>query len=323
MKRTALKILIPFFLAAALLLTACSGLNTPVIVEITSFTAIPVSTFAAVNADVRFETLAPAATPAPFNVSPTPYVPPTPTPVTTPTPEPTAVPTAVPTASQSDPSPTNEAVPTYVPVPTMPWFTPLPGGLPDQRVFDSCAFVGNSMFEALHAYGVVTHGAFFTTVGLNINTVYTAATTHGSIPVIDELNTGSYVGVLLMFGQNELGWPDANVFIQKYAKLIRDVKQRQPNARVFITGMPPITKALSDQGKDGVTNENINYINALLANLANEFGYCRYITVPDSMYDANDALPAGASGDGLHLNMTYSRIWSDHICLAVAAGLWS
>ena len=131
------------------------------------------------------------------------------------------------------------------------------------------------------------------------------------------------IGVLLMFGQNELGWPDMNVFIKKYANLIRDVKSRQPNARVFVTGMPPVTKALSDRNEDGVTNENINYVNSLLANLASQFGYCRYISAPDSMYDASGALPAVASGDGLHLNMTYSRIWTEHLIQAVAAGLSS
>ena len=310
-------------LSAALSAFGCMHTSEPVIVDISSFTAIPVSTLAPVIADVKLNTLTPAVTPAPFEVSPTPYAPPTATPAPTPTPEPTPEPTAAPTSV-----PTSAVTPVHVtPTPVIatmpPVVSPLPGGINDQRVFDSCAFVGNSMFEALHAYGVVTHGAFFTTVGLNINTVYTETSTHGSIPVIDELNTGTYLGVLLMFGQNELGWPDPSVFIQKYANLIRDVKSRQPNARIFITGMTPITKALSDRNENGITNENINYFNSLLANLASQFGYCRYIAAPDGMYDASGALPAAASGDGLHLNMTYSRIWAEYLVLAVSAGLTS
>ena len=323
MARSFTKKCIVLALALSVLLSAigCIRMGESVIIEISSFTAIPVSTLEPVSASVSLSTLAPLATAAPFSVSPTPYAPPTPTP------EPTPVPTKTP--SDSD-QPTSSATPILVtpthaaitPAPA-PIFTAFPGGIADQRVFDNCAFVGNSMFEALHAYGVVTHGAFFTTVGLNINTVYTETATHGSIPVINELNTGSYIGVLLMFGQNELGWPDINVFIQKYANLIRDVKSRQPNARVFVTGMPPITKTLSDRNENGITNENINYINSLLADLASRFGYCRYIPVPEGMYGANDALPEAASGDGLHLNMTYSRIWAEYLCQAVAAGLSS
>lgn len=300
-------------LAVCFTLLACIRTNGSVIVEISSFTAVPVSTFPPVSADVWLNTLSPAATPAPFDVSPTPYAPPTPTP--TPAPTPTVRPSADVTPVHTSSNPGG-----YTPSPI---FTPFPGGTADQSVFDNCAFVGNSLFEALHAYGVVTHGSFFTTVGLNINTVYTETSTHGSIPVIDELNTGSYIGVMLMFGQNELGWPDINVFIRKYADLIRDVKSRQPNARVFVTGMPPITKALSDRNEGGITNENISYINSLLEILASQFGYCRYIAVPSGMYDASGALPSAASGDGIHLNMTYSRIWAEYICLSVAAGLSS
>ena len=295
----------------------CMHSSEPVIIEIDSFTAVPVSTLAPVAAEVKLSTLIPAATPAPFEVSPTPYAPPTPTR------KPTAVPSAAPTSAPTSAVTPVSVTPTPVIATMPPVPTPLPGWITDQRVFDGCAFVGNSMFEALHAYGVVTHGAFFTTVGLNINTVYTETSTHGSIPVIDELNSGNYLGVLLMFGQNELGWPDPSVFIRKYADLIRDVKSRQPNARIFITGMTPITKALSDRNENGITNENINYINSLLANLASQFGYCRYISVPDGMYDASGALPAAASGDGLHLNMTYSRIWAEYLVQAVAAGLSS
>lgn len=313
------KLICILLIAAMLAPIGCASLSDPVIVEVSSFTAVPVATLPAVSADVRLETLAPAATIVPFEVSPTPYVPPTPEPA--PTPKPTDAQTSVPSEAPV-------TTPVYVtPRPgnatPIPWFTPIPGGHADQSVFDNCAFVGNSLFEALHAYGVVTHGSFFTTVGLNINTVYTEPSTHGSIPVIDELNTGSYAAVILMFGQNELGWPNLNVFVQKYANLIRDVKSRQPNARVFITAMPPVTKALSDSSTDGTTNANINYLNALLSELAAQFGYCRFITVPDEMYDANDALPPQASGDGIHLNMTFSRIWAEHICQAVAAGLVS
>lgn len=317
-----------FLLAsAALAASGCAAKREPVIVEVSSFTAVPVATLPPVASDVFLETLAPAATALPFNVSPTPYMPhtPTPAPTSTPfvTPRPTENAAGEPTAAASgSPSPTPSIVtrPPNVNTP-IPWY-PQPGQA-DQSVFDNCAFVGNSLFEALEAYGVVTHGDFFATVGLNLNTVYTETATHGSIPVINELNSGSYLGVLLMFGQNELGWPSYDAFIQKYADLIRDVKSRQPNARVFITAMPPVTKALSDKNADGVTNENITRLNARLAELATQFGYCRFITVPDSLYDANNALPAQASGDGIHLNMTYSRLWVEHLCMAVAAGLAS
>lgn len=190
----------------------------------------------------------------------------------------------------------------------------------DQTVFDNCAFVGNSTFEGLYKYGVITHGKFFTRVGLNILSVYTQTTTTGSVPVIDELNTGSYEAVILMFGENELGWPNLNTFIEKYSKFLDDIWQRQPGCEIFIMLIPPVSAKVSSTSTTGVTNENIQLYNAQLVDLAARRG-CHYVSVPEALVDANGCLPADASGDGIHLNMTYSKYWADHICRTVAAVL--
>ena len=70
--------------------------------------------------------------------------------------------------------PLNTEAPTPTPEPTA---TPVPGYTaapePDYSVFDNSVFVGNSVFEGLYRYGVITHGKFMTKVGLNILSVYT------------------------------------------------------------------------------------------------------------------------------------------------------
>lgn len=167
----------------------------------------------------------------------------------------------------------------------------------DQTVFDNCAFVGNSTFEGLYKYGVITHGKFFTRVGLNILSVYTQTTTTGSVPVIDELNTGRYEAVILMFGENELGWPNLNTFIEKYSKFLDDIWQRQPGCEIFIMLIPPVSAKVSSTSTTGVTNENIQLYNAQLVDLAARRG-CHYVSVPEALVDANGCLPADASGDG-------------------------
>ncbi|MBO4879802.1 MAG: hypothetical protein IK064_02535 [Clostridia bacterium] len=234
---------------------------------------------------------------------------PTPTPVPTPTPAPqTGTPTSRPTSS----SQTNPPHPVYY-----------PGMAPDYTVFDTCAFVGNSTFEGLHQYGIITHGKFFTRVGLNVLSVYTQTTSTGHVPIIDELNTGHYDAVILMFGENELGWPDLNVFISKYAQLMRDVWRRQPNCKIFIMGIPPVSERVSNTSTTGVTNENIYRYNAQLQDLALRTANAYYVSVPEQLMNDNGALPDEASSDGIHLNKTYSRYWADHICLTVMSVLWS
>lgn len=190
----------------------------------------------------------------------------------------------------------------------------------DYSIFDNCAFIGNSTLHGLYQFGIITHGDFFTKVGLNVLSVYEKTTDTGTVPIIDELNNGSYEAVILLFGQNELGWPSMDSFINKYSQLLTDVWARQPDAEIFIMGMPPVSKKVSDTSDRGVTNDNINKLNAKLEQLAADRN-CNFLPAPDSLKDSTGALPADASSDGIHLNMKYSRLWADHICRYVTIGL--
>ena len=228
--------------------------------------------------------------------------------------------------STGNPTPTatvTDAPATGIPVPTIaPTSGPTAApGQPDYSVFDGCCFIGNSVFEGLHNYGVIKNGTWYTRVGLNILTVYDTPVIGGSAPIIDELNNGSYTGILLMFGQNECGWPDLNNFIRKYERLLQDVWSRQPNAKLFIMGITPVSKAVSDKGENGVTNEHINTINTGLEALAERTQNAYYVGVPQSFYTTGGALQPDASSDGVHLNKAYMQIWADHICGIVSGVL--
>lgn len=302
---------------AALALAGCStsGTDPNMIVNVETLTSVPVpghDTYAPYSN----QTLPPGTTLPPFDVSPSPFATPTPTPTPAYSPLPTPRSSDLPSGAPVTNPPSAPPVVTRPPSVTF-----APGMAPDQSVFDNCVFLGNSIFEGLHLYGVITHGKFYTKVGLNLNSVYKPS--DGSKPLINELNTGSYSGVILMFGQNELGWPNQTAFIEKYENLCKDIKSRQPNAQIFMTGIPPITKKASDKPDNGLSNTTINLYNSQLAELALKLDYCHFINVPSELYGPDGSLPESASGDGVHLNMTYSRIWADNICLTVMSVLWS
>lgn len=243
----------------------------------------------------------------------------------------TDVPSSTPASSETpDVQPSSDVLGTVAPS-DQPSSTPSPSatpsaatatpslGNPDYSVFDNCAFVGNSIFEGLYRYGVITRGKFFTKVGLNILSVYKDTTATGTVPIINELDTGNYESIILLFGQNELGWPSVDSFIQHYSDFIDDVREKQPNARIFLAGLPPFSKEKSSEGgSNGLTNERVHLYNGRIEQLAQSKN-CYYISVPDAMTDADGALPSEATSDGIHLNLEYSKIWADHICLTVMA----
>lgn len=224
------------------------------------------------------------------------------------TPAPTAAPTEVPTEPPATEQPTEQA---QTPAPTQ-----ASGTEPDQSVFDDAVFIGNSIFEGLYRFGIITHGRFYTKVGLNVNSVMTDHAEGSSVPVIDELNEGEVGKVIILLGTNELGWPSFPTFIQKYSDLLDAVWQRQPKAKIYVTALPPVTKQTSDTSTVGITNSNIVRMNSMLEELAGRKGAI-FIDVPSSLYDESGALPADASSDGIHLNLKYDRLWADHITLRV------
>lgn len=246
--------------------------------------------------------------------------------ISTPQPESTSVIAQVPTeVADFTAAPTFEAVtaqPTDAPVETTAptdAVTPTDGSgeeKPDQSVFDDTVFIGNSIFEGLYRFGIITHGKFFTKVGLNVNSVMTDSADGSSVPIIDEMKDGSYGKVVILLGTNELGWPNYTTFISKYSGLIDAVWQRQPGIKVFITALPPVSEKTDQTNSNGVNNANIQKMNGLLKELASTKGVY-FIDVPSSLYDANGCLPEEASSDGIHLNLKYDRIWADHITLKV------
>lgn len=227
-----------------------------------------------------------------------------------------------PVPASGDPDQTQVPIVTIAPT-VLPTDTPEPTAAPtpvpteaDQSVFDDAVFIGNSVFEGLYRFGVITHGKFYTKVGLNVNSVFTASIENSSVPVIDELNTGTYGKVILYFGTNELGWPSLPTFAEKYAGVVEAVRQRQPGCTVYVCGVLPTSKAVDAKNQNGINNTNVRTMNGLLEEMCRETGAV-FIEVPASCYDAEGFLPEDASSDGIHLNLNYDRIWAEHICLKV------
>lgn len=249
---------------------------------------------------------------------------PTEAPTAEPTAEPTAAPTeeatAEPTAAATEQTPGNTPEQTVTSAPAVTTAPTQSGSEPDQAVFDNAVFIGNSIFEGLYRFGIITHGKFYTKVGLNVNSVMTDHVDGSTVPVIDELKKGTYDKVIILLGTNELGWPSYPTFIQKYSNLLDAVWQRQPGAKIYICGLPPVTKKTDDKNSNGINNANIRKMNSMLSDLAGERG-ARYIDLPSSLYDSDGCLPAEASSDGIHLNLKYDRLWADHITLKVMGAI--
>lgn len=182
----------------------------------------------------------------------------------------------------------------------------------DAYDFSDAAFVGNSFVEDLDTYNLVPAADCFARVGLNVQTALTKPTLRGEVPIIDELKAKQYGKVILVFGENEVGWASADTFARYYGELIDQVRQRQPAAVVYIESIFPVSAAVSAENKDQLNNQRIGEFNERLQRLAEEKGAV-YIDGASVLRNAQGELPADAATDGIHPKIGYYREFVEYL----------
>lgn len=180
--------------------------------------------------------------------------------------------------------------------------------------FDDAAFIGDSRTQGLQLYTGLPNATFYATQGLMVDTFFSKKFVKaggGKITIPDAMKNQTFKKVYIMLGVNELGWVYEKVFIQKYGEVVDKVKELQPDAKVYVQSILPVTKAKSD-GDAIYNNTKISRYNELIEQMCREKGVT-YLHVADAVGLDNGALPAGSATDGVHLNREYCYKWLDYL----------
>ena len=180
--------------------------------------------------------------------------------------------------------------------------------------FDDAAFIGDSRTQGLQLYTGLPIATFYATQGLMVDTFFSKKFVKaggGKITIPDAMKNQTFKKVYIMLGVNELGWVYEKVFIQKYGEVVDKVKELQPDAKVYVQSILPVTKAKSD-GDAIYNNTKISRYNELIEQMCREKGVT-YLHVADAVGLDNGALPAGSATDGVHLNREYCYKWLDYL----------
>ena len=180
--------------------------------------------------------------------------------------------------------------------------------------FDDAAFIGDSRTQGLQLYTGLPNATFYATQGLMVDTFFSKKFVKaggGKITIPDAMKNQTFKKVYIMLGVNELGWAYEKVFIQKYGEVVDKVKELQPDAKIYVQSILPVTKAKSD-GDAIYNNTKISRYNELIEQMCREKGVT-YLHVADAVGLDNGALPAGSATDGVHLNRDYCYKWLDYL----------
>ncbi len=187
---------------------------------------------------------------------------------------------------------------------------PTPPSDTDFSCFDNTVFIGNSRFVPFKNYGLCKN--VYAVVGLTVDTIFTKSASGNGVPVIDELYGKDFEKVILMLGDNECGWPNQDIFIERYAKVIDAIRQRIPDADIIIQAVLPISAEASAKNEFGCNNNAINSLNTKIKQLCADEEIL-FLEQPSCLKGADGTLLSGAASDGIHLNKNYAEIWLDYL----------
>lgn len=174
----------------------------------------------------------------------------------------------------------------------------------------SVAVIGNSMVESLYIYKTMPEADLFYRVGLTVTDVYKKECLKRNTTAIAALGNKSYDTVILIFGMNEVGWNKSS-FISAYSKLVDTVREKQPNARIYIHSITPLTQKVSDQDLYGANNKAIFEFNDALKELSEEKDEKVLYLDANPMFSAKSGVMVdGATADGTHPEYKYTKKWT-------------
>ncbi|MCM1495209.1 MAG: GDSL-type esterase/lipase family protein [Bacteroides sp.] len=185
----------------------------------------------------------------------------------------------------------------------------------EDAYFEDALFIGDSRTEGFMLYSNLSNIHAYCSKGLSISRIYTDTIVNmedgRTLTVMEALQEQEFKKIYIMFGVNELGWPYDDVFREQYSKLLRDVRQLQPDAVIYVENIIPISASRS--ATDPIyNNDNVNRFNDMIKAVCEEQDVI-YLDVASALADENGALPENASSDGIHCNIEYCNIWMNYL----------
>lgn len=179
--------------------------------------------------------------------------------------------------------------------------------------FADAVFIGNSRTQGFQLYSGVSNTTYYASQGLSLAGALSKPVVgegENAMTIEQALSNQNFAKVYIMMGINEAGM-DKQAFHDRYLQLVQMVKEKQPNAIIYLQSVIPVSANKDAQGGT-VNNTNVQAMNEKIQQVAQE---CQvyYLDVASAVTGGTGVLPADASPDGVHLGTTYVKVWKDYL----------
>lgn len=185
----------------------------------------------------------------------------------------------------------------------------------DVSYLDDVLFIGDSRTATLQQYAGWDNATFYVKNGLTIWNVLEAkiAECGGELVTVEEaLQKERFGKVYIMLGINELGRGTPETFAEEFGRVIRRIKELQPDAVIIMEAIMHVTET-KDAEETYINNTEIDARNEKLKELADAEGVYWLDVNPVTDEGEKGSLVEEYSFDGVHLKVKYIDIWKDFI----------
>ena len=184
----------------------------------------------------------------------------------------------------------------------------------DTSYFEDALFVGDSRMVGIKEYGGLKEPTYFAGTGLSTFKLYKEELEvdgMGTVMFEDVLNSRQFGKVYIMLGINEAG-SKLSEYKDKYDSILADIKEKQPDALIFLCSNLHVTKAKSESDKT-YSNSHIDDINSAVEALAMKYG-AYYLDVNPLFDDGEGNLSTDYAADYAHMYGRCYLTWIDWLC---------
>lgn len=218
-----------------------------------------------------------------------------PTDATTPPPTQTTAPSTAPSETTEPSSAPTE--PTPVPLTTAP-----------EGYFNDALFIGDSRTVGLQEYGSIPEACYFATSGMSVYDIFYEKIAGSTFE--DLMASRQFGKIYVMLGINEMGY-DRDQTVAEYEKLIDWIREKQPEAMVYIEANLHVSASRSNTDRI-YNNKNLDDFNARISDLA-DGQRIFYLDVNPLFDDGQGNLSESFTADDTHVLGKYYKVWTEWI----------
>lgn len=191
--------------------------------------------------------------------------------------------------------------------------------VPDDSYFSDALFIGDSRMSGFGGYSSLKDiSTFWAKESMSVFNIYNDSVNLvsqgndlGRMSLDDVLDQKQYGKIYISMGINEIGMPYTTTYVDRYRTILTDIRNRQPDAIIYITGIMHVSQSVSST--DAVTNNpNIVERNEAVVSLTNGRDIF-YLDMDPAVCDSNGDLIADLTGDGIHLKASAYEKWADFL----------